>query len=109
MYVDVLLQKGGFFVEAGAQDGERASNSVWLEASHGWTGLLVEIDPWFYTQMRAKLRRAHTINAGLSSKPYITQVRRTGVVNEIAHCSTEPGTFRSHNCHIAEQSDSNKN
>ena len=79
MYVDVLLQKGGFFVEAGAQDGERASNSVWLEVAHDWTGLLVEIDPWFYTQMRSKLRRAHTINAGLSSKPYITQVRRTSV------------------------------
>ena len=34
--------KGGFFVEAGADDFLLNSNSLWFELNHGWTGLLVE-------------------------------------------------------------------
>ena len=82
----MFWQKNGFFVEAGAQDGERSSNTVWLELKRDYTGLLVEIDPWFYTQMRSKLRRAYTINAGLSPKPYITEVEarfKKKIVDEV--------------------------
>lgn len=34
-------QKSGFFVEAGAYDGERISNSLFFEKEKGWQGLLV--------------------------------------------------------------------
>ena len=34
--------KGGFFVEAGADDFIRESNTLWFEARHQWTGLLAE-------------------------------------------------------------------
>ncbi|KAG7168827.1 Star-like 13 [Homarus americanus] len=35
----------GFFLEAGALDGEFISNTLYLEQQLGWTGLLVEADP----------------------------------------------------------------
>ena len=37
--------EGGFFLEAGADDGVRDSNSLLLEVNRGWTGLLVEANP----------------------------------------------------------------
>ena len=39
------FQRNGFFVEAGALDGERGSNSLSLEKDLGWSGLLAEGDP----------------------------------------------------------------
>jgi len=71
----VLPQRGGFFVECGALDGERSSNTLWLEQARGWTGLLVEMDPYFYTQLIGKSRRSWSINACLSPQPYVTQVQ----------------------------------
>ena len=69
-----MFQEGGFFFEAGAQDGERASNTVYLELKRNWTGLLVEVDPWFYSQMRSKMRRAFTANVGISPNEYVSEV-----------------------------------
>ena len=37
--------KGGFFIEAGAFDGESDSTSLHFELNHGWNGLLVEPHP----------------------------------------------------------------
>ena len=41
----ILDQDGGFFVEAGANDGFTQSNTYWLERFRGWSGLLVEPMP----------------------------------------------------------------
>jgi hypothetical protein len=43
--LDVLFgdKKGGFFVEAGAFDGELYSNTLYLEMKKSWTGILVSI------------------------------------------------------------------
>ena len=38
-------KKNGFFIEAGAYDGEIISNSLLFEIKHQWTGLLVEPNP----------------------------------------------------------------
>jgi hypothetical protein len=63
----LLKQKrNGVFVEAGAFDGERLSNTLHLEARHGWTGLLVEADANFFLQMLSRNRNAFMINAALS-------------------------------------------
>ena len=61
------------FFEAGAQDGERASNTVMLELKRDWTGLLVEVDPWFYAQMLSKMRHPYTANVAISPDEYIEQ------------------------------------
>ena len=37
--------KNGFFIEAGAYDGEIGSNTLLFELEHNWTGLLVEPNP----------------------------------------------------------------
>jgi len=71
----VREQTGGFYVECGALDGERSSNTLYLERSRQWTGLLVEVDPYFYTQLLGKNRNSWSINACLSPKPYVTQVQ----------------------------------
>jgi FkbM family methyltransferase len=42
--------KGGYFIECGINDGLRHSNTLALEQSFGWTGLLVEADPYLSDQ-----------------------------------------------------------
>jgi len=72
--VTFFLQTNGFYVECGAFDGEQMSNTIFLELQRQWTGLLVEMDPYFYSQLLAKNRKSWSINACLSPKPYVTQV-----------------------------------
>lgn len=43
-----LPHRGGFFIEAGANDGVKQSNSYYFEKSLGWSGLLVEAIPELY-------------------------------------------------------------
>jgi hypothetical protein len=46
--IDKLLnqKRNGFFVEIGGYDGETFSNSLFLEKERGWSGLLVEANPY---------------------------------------------------------------
>ncbi|KAG7162841.1 Star-like 17 [Homarus americanus] len=60
----------GFFVEAGALDGETMSNTLWLERELGWTGLLVEADRTAYLSLITKHRRAWAANVCLAPTPY---------------------------------------
>ncbi|MPC86094.1 uncharacterized protein LOC123513889 [Portunus trituberculatus] len=71
-------QRGGFFVEAGALDGEYLSNTLWLERRLGWTGLLVEPDEESYKMLVSKHRRAWTSNTCLSKESF---PRRTILVS----------------------------
>lgn len=60
----------GFFIEAGALDGEFLSNTLWLEKEMNWSGLLVEPNPYSYKELIKKNRKAWTSNSCLSTKPY---------------------------------------
>ncbi|KAK7076642.1 hypothetical protein SK128_015311 [Halocaridina rubra] len=62
--------KPGFFVEAGALDGEYLSNTLWLEQYVGWTGLLVEPDKESFRHLQNKHRKSWTSNTCLSNQPY---------------------------------------
>lgn len=62
--------RGGFFVEAGALDGEKLSNTLWLEQKLGWSGLLIEPNPVNYRNLLAKHRKAWASHTCLSSQPY---------------------------------------
>jgi FkbM family methyltransferase len=55
---------GGVFVEAGANDGVRQSNSYYFEKIRGWTGLLVEPVPALAAECR-KNRRGPVAEAAL--------------------------------------------
>ena len=72
--INTKLQENGFFVESGALDGELNSNSLLFERSRHWTGLLVEPNPYSYKRLKAKHRKAFSINACLSPYPHPAQV-----------------------------------
>ncbi|MCL4125763.1 UNVERIFIED_CONTAM: hypothetical protein GTU68_013388, partial [Idotea baltica] len=59
-------QSSGFFVEAGALDGQMLSNTLWLEKELGWTGLLVEPDSVDYKELLKKERKAWSSRSCLS-------------------------------------------
>ena len=69
-----VFQRGGFFVECGALDGERSSNTIYLEQKRDWSGLLIEMDPSWYQQVRGKNRKSFTINACISPYQYPIKV-----------------------------------
>ena len=48
MFLDEIIFKqikNGFFIEAGADDFVKSSNSLYFEQKYNWTGLLVEPVP----------------------------------------------------------------
>ncbi|XP_023327101.1 uncharacterized protein LOC111700431 isoform X2 [Eurytemora carolleeae] len=59
-------KKGGFFIEAGANNFESDSDSLHFELNHGWTGLLVEPHPSYYEKGMSKNRRVTSVNTCLS-------------------------------------------
>ncbi|XP_046401278.1 uncharacterized protein LOC124167334 [Ischnura elegans] len=64
----------GFFVEAGALDGETRSNTLYMEKELGWKGLLVEADPLNFAQLITRNRRAWSTPICLSTKPHPMKV-----------------------------------
>ncbi|KAK4313679.1 hypothetical protein Pmani_014968 [Petrolisthes manimaculis] len=60
-------QYGGFFLEAGALDGQQMSNTLWLEQHMNWTGLLIEPNSYNFKHLMYKHRRAWTSNSCISS------------------------------------------
>ena len=52
-------QKDGFFIEAGAFDGEHLSNSLYFEMRKKWSGLLVEPNPDALADLVTKQRKAY--------------------------------------------------
>lgn len=65
----------GFFVEAGALDGEYLSNTLYLEREKGWKGLLVEPDEEMFRLLRKKNRKIWSIHSCLATKPYPMKVQ----------------------------------
>ena len=51
-------QSDGFYVECGAGNGLKTSNSMFFETKRNWTGLLIEPNPVQYEALR-KLKRYH--------------------------------------------------
>jgi FkbM family methyltransferase len=56
---------GGFFVEAGANDGFDQSNTYWLEHFRGWRGVLVEAIPALYREAVIERPAASVFNCAL--------------------------------------------
>ena len=63
-------KKGGFFIEAGALNGEYDSTTLHFELQHGWTGLLVEPVPQYFTELLTKNRKAWAVQTCLSTKKH---------------------------------------
>ncbi|VDP41591.1 unnamed protein product [Soboliphyme baturini] len=71
-------KRNGFFVEAGAYDGEELSNSLYFEKSLNWTGLLVEPSKMNYAKLRCKKRKAWTLRGCLSGDPKPRKMKMIG-------------------------------
>jgi FkbM family methyltransferase len=56
------MKRGGFFVEFGAGDGVRLSNTLLLEKRFGWTGILAEPLPEFHDSIQKN--RMATLDTG---------------------------------------------
>jgi FkbM family methyltransferase len=60
-----LDRDGGFFVEAGANDGFEQSNTYWFERFRGWKGVLVEPIPELYREAVLERPGATVFNCAL--------------------------------------------
>ena len=58
--------KSPFFVEVGGYDGEKFSNTLFLEKHRGWDGLLIEANPYTFDILRSRDRKCWAANACLS-------------------------------------------
>jgi len=67
-------KKNGFFIEAGAWDGEYLSNTLYLEVTANWTGLLVEPNIGAYTTLLSRNRKAHSIHSCLAVEKHPSKV-----------------------------------
>lgn len=67
----------GFFVEAGALDGEFMSHTLELELKLGWRGLLVEPDLSNFSKLKTKNRRAWLTPTCFSLENYPEQSMMT--------------------------------
>lgn len=67
-------KRSGFFIEAGAWDGEHLSNTVYLETQLGWTGLLVEPNKHIFETLVTRKRNAFSINCCLAIHGYAEMV-----------------------------------
>ena len=56
---------GGFFVEAGANDGFTQSNTYYFERLRGWRGMLIEPIPELYERCRRLRRRSVVVQSAL--------------------------------------------
>ncbi len=67
--VQSLLERHrwGFFIECGAADGMTLSNTLLLERTAAWTGLLIEPNPLYFNEILQHHRKAYAINACLSA------------------------------------------
>jgi FkbM family methyltransferase len=77
-YMDTALgsKRDGFFIEAGAWDGEGLSNTLFFELERNWTGLLIEPTPSLFKQILAKNRNVFAINACIANKrPIVSKFR----------------------------------
>ncbi|KAK7053108.1 hypothetical protein SK128_025236 [Halocaridina rubra] len=63
-------QPSGVFLEAGALDGEFISNTLFLERDLGWSGLLIEADPFLYKSLPGKNRKAWSSHSCISPANY---------------------------------------
>ena len=55
--------RNGFFIEAGAYDGEISSNTLFFELKQNWTGLLVEPNPDVFQMLNVKVKWLTCISA----------------------------------------------
>lgn len=67
-FVDNYLKekRNGIFLEVGAANGVRLSNSLFFERERGWSGLLIEPNRKYYDELVTVHRKSYIVNSCLS-------------------------------------------
>ena len=89
--------RNGFFVEAGAFDGENFSNTLLFELKYNWTGLLVEPNPDNYEELKRKNRKTFSIESCFSTKDRVESIDfdAAGAYGGIINGQMKPGELPS--------------
>lgn len=92
-----LDQHGGFFVEAGANDGFTQSNTYYFERLRGWRGVLIEADPRLCRACRRRRPGSITVHAALVGpdhrEPTIA-LREAGLMSLVEGAQSADATAR---------------
>jgi Methyltransferase FkbM domain len=82
--------RGGFFLDSGAADGLRSSNTWMLETSFGWDGICVEPNDEFFVALQ-KNRRCRTVHCCLHDRTgaaeFLEEARLLGGILDEYHPS----------------------
>jgi FkbM family methyltransferase len=90
---------GGYFVEAGANDGVSQSNTYYFERFRGWRGLLIEGIPELVAQCRKNRPGATIIQAALvavADPGKTVEMRYAGLMSTVVGALDEAGGTESH-------------
>jgi hypothetical protein len=72
----------GFFLDSGASDGVRCSNTELLEKRYGWTGICVEPNPLFFRQL-TQSRDCRCVNCCLYDVDGVVPFVRAGTISGV--------------------------
>lgn len=64
---DIMPYNGGFFIEAGANDGIRQSNTKLFEEKYGWQGILIEPSKNIFPELCINRPHSRCFNCALGS------------------------------------------
>ncbi|MEI6168085.1 MAG: FkbM family methyltransferase [bacterium] len=81
-----LKKHGGFFIEAGANDGVSQTNTLYFERYRGWTGLLVEPVPELAARCRVNRPRCIVESCALvasDAEPKSITIKCLGLMSQI--------------------------
>lgn len=113
LYQKYLNFRDGIFVEAGANNGIDQSNTISLEYNQGWSGLLVEPNPFVYKECVANRPRSTCENYALVSSTYASDTingdfsHRNGNDQSLMGTVEDPGDYCDE--HLLEAKASRKN
>ncbi len=94
-----LRMRGGFFIEAGANNGLRQSNTLYFEKYLGWRGLLVEAIPALADACRKNRPKCIVENFALVSDHYTAptiEMDYLNLMSQVKGCLTTPETAARH-------------
>jgi FkbM family methyltransferase len=97
-YIDF---ENGFFVEAGANNGIKQSNTYYLEAIKGWRGILIEPVPHLYQQCCINRPKSICVNCALVSHSYDAETVELDYADLMTMVSSESGNENFDANHIA--------
>lgn len=94
-----LKKHGGFFIEAGANDGISQTNTLYLERYRGWTGLLIEPVPELAARCRINRPRCMVESCALVASEAESRnisIKYLGLMSQISDLHDTPSDKHHH-------------